>query len=142
MRFDQLQEGAVYRTPTISVTLNDMVAFATEWDPQYLHIDADKASQGPFQGIIASGMHTVALVMRLWVAQDIWGDDVLAGVQLNAQFVKPLYPDDQLRTEIRVMHLRPHPRRPERGYCDIRIDAFTERNCAVLQLNVTTLIRR
>ena len=142
MRFGQLQEGAVYRTPIVSVSLDDIVAFAAQWDPQYLHVDPDKAAKGPFHGIIASGMHTVALVMRLWVGQDVWGDDVLAGLRLSAEFVKPLFPDDQLRAEIRVMRLRPHPRRADRGYCDIRIDAFTEQNGAVLKLDVTTLIRR
>lgn len=141
MRFDQLQEDAVYRTPVVFVSHDDIVRFATEWDPQYLHLDNAKALVGPFSGIIASGMHTTALGMRSWIAEGIWGDDVLAGVRMHLRFLRPVYPNDRLWTETRIMRLRPH-RIPDRGYCDIRIHVFTERSGPVLQMDVTTLVRR
>src|SRR5690625_7338796 len=81
--------------------------FASEFDPQYMHVDEEKASEGRFNGIIASGMHTLAISFKLWVEEERYGDDVIAGTGMdNLTFIKPVYPGDTLYTKVTVMKKR------------------------------------
>jgi acyl dehydratase len=78
--------------------------FAAEFDPQYMHLDEEKANQGRFNGIIASGIYTLAISFKLWVKQGIYGDDVIAGTKMNnIKFIKPIYPNDELHTIVEVV---------------------------------------
>ena len=52
---------------TIAVDADEIVAFATRFDPQTLHRDPEAAKNGPFGGLIASGWHTAGLMTRLFV---------------------------------------------------------------------------
>jgi acyl dehydratase len=47
------------------ITTDEIVGFAREFDPQPFHIDRD--ADGPFGGLIASGWHTAALYMGMFV---------------------------------------------------------------------------
>jgi len=48
-----------------AVTEEEIVEFASHWDPQYFHIDRDAAEHSDFGGLIASGLHTAAIFQRL-----------------------------------------------------------------------------
>ena len=47
------------------MTKEEIIAFATQFDPQPFHIDEDAAKKSIYGGLIASGWHTVSLFMRL-----------------------------------------------------------------------------
>ena len=49
------------------MTADEIVAFAREFDPQPFHTDPEAAADGPFGGLIASGWHTAAIYMGLFV---------------------------------------------------------------------------
>src|SRR5712671_7714462 len=65
--FEDYIEGSVFEFGPIAVEESELISFAKRFDPQAIHIDPEKASEGPFHGLIASGWHTVALMTRLFV---------------------------------------------------------------------------
>ncbi|MFW0783352.1 MaoC/PaaZ C-terminal domain-containing protein [Gordonia sp. CPCC 206044] len=94
---DDLVVGLEYHLGSHTISEDELVDFATEWDPQSFHIDADAAAGGAFGGLIASGIHTIAVYQRLSVhAQfDRWA--VIAGRRLtDVRFLSPVRPGDTL----------------------------------------------
>src|SRR4030088_2164906 len=65
--FEDLKAGDRFASDAYQVSEESIVAFASEWDPQAFHLDPAKAKQSIFGGLIASGWHTAAITMRLFV---------------------------------------------------------------------------
>src|SRR3984893_11150386 len=65
--FEDYALGSTYECGSVSIDQASIVAFAKEFDPQPFHVDPAAAAAGPYGGLIASGWHTAALVMRLLV---------------------------------------------------------------------------
>jgi acyl dehydratase len=62
--FEDFRLGETVALPAIRVEADEIVAFAREYDPQPMHTDPTAAADGPFGGLIASGWHSCALMMR------------------------------------------------------------------------------
>ena len=77
-----------------------MIAFATAYDPQPFHIDEAAAKQSMFGGLIASGWHTCAMVMRMMVDSYLRDSASLGspGVE-NVRWLKPVRPGDTIRAQ-------------------------------------------
>ncbi|MGH3131129.1 MAG: MaoC/PaaZ C-terminal domain-containing protein, partial [Gaiellaceae bacterium] len=65
--FEDFEPGRTFELGSRTVTEEEIVSFAREWDPQPFHVDAEAAAGSAFGGLIASGWHTGALWMRLYV---------------------------------------------------------------------------
>lgn len=87
---DTLVAGTLYPLGSITLTEADIISFARTWDPQAFHIDAQSAAAARFGGVIASGIHTLAVFIKLGsIVYDGW--DVVAGRSLrDVEFVKPV----------------------------------------------------
>ena len=70
------------RSPIKSVKKR-LLHLPQKYDPQYMHIDEEKAKKSRFKGIIASGLHTLNISFKLWVELGILGDDVIASTGVN-----------------------------------------------------------
>ncbi|AID38486.1 MaoC-like protein [Staphylococcus aureus subsp. aureus IS-55] len=97
MKYDDFIVGETFKTKSLHITEEEIIQFATTFDPQYMHIDKEKAEQSRFKGIIASGMHTLSISFKLWVEEGKYGEEVVAGTQMNnVKFIKPVYPGNTL----------------------------------------------
>lgn len=104
MKLDEFTIGQIFRTKALTLTKEEIIKFAGEFDPQYLHVNEAKAKEGRFNGIIASGIHTLAISFKLWVEEKKYGEDVIAGTGMNnIQFIRPVYPGDKLYTIVKVL---------------------------------------
>jgi acyl dehydratase len=65
--FEDFTPGRVFELGSRVVSADEIVAFAEQWDPQPIHLDAEAAEAGPFDGLIASGWQTACVWMRLYV---------------------------------------------------------------------------
>lgn len=63
--FEDYRPGAVYEFGDVTMDEARIIEFAREFDPQPIHVDPDAAARGMYGGIIASGFHTTAVMMRL-----------------------------------------------------------------------------
>ena len=113
--FDDLKVGMRFKSESKTVSREEILRFASEFDPQPFHLDPTAAEHSFFHGLSASGWHTAALAMRLFVeAVPIAGGIVGAGVEL-LEWKAPVRPGDELRLGCQVVEIRPSKSRPDRG---------------------------
>ncbi|MCM3727062.1 MaoC family dehydratase [Neobacillus cucumis] len=141
MKLDEFSIGQVFTTKSFKLTKENIMGFAGEFDPQYMHLDEEKANQGRFNGIIASGIHTLAISFKLWVEQGVYGDDVIAGTRMNnIKFIKPVYPDDELHSVVEVIEKK--ARENETGILTVLISTFNDKEEKVFEGDLSALIKR
>ncbi|MFD1335821.1 MaoC family dehydratase [Oceanobacillus iheyensis] len=140
MKFTELSLGQVFTTKSIKVTKENITRFASEFDPQYMHLDEKKAEKGMFNGIIASGMHTLALSFKLWVEEEIYGEDVIAGTQMNnVKFIKPVFPDDILFVIVKVIDIK--KLKKDQGILTVLLETFNDRDEKVLNAELSAIMK-
>jgi acyl dehydratase len=86
--FDDYVLGATYECGSVSVDQASIVAFGKEFDPQPFHVDPVAAAAGPYGGLIASGWHTAALVMRLLVDNYLSAESSLGSAKPDSGIIK------------------------------------------------------
>jgi len=129
---EDFEPAQVFESRACTITAEDIVRFAMEFDPQPMHIDAEAAEHGFFHGLSASGWHTAALAMRLFVeAVPIAGGIVGAGVEL-LEWKAPVRPADELRLRCQVVEIRPSKSRPDRGLVRFAQEVLNQKGEVVL----------
>jgi acyl dehydratase len=141
MRLDEFEIGQVFQTKSLKLTKEDIMRFAGEFDPQYMHLNEEKAIQGRFNGIIASGIHTLAISFKLWVEEGFYGDDVIAGTRMNnLKFIKPVYPEDELHIIVEVIDKK--ATKNETGILTVLLSTFNDKDEKVFEGDLSVLIKR
>lgn len=140
MGFDEIEIGTVYRTQAYKVTKDKIIQYAKEYDPQYLHLDEEKAKEGLFKGIIASGLHTFSISMKLWIECNVFGTDIIAGTGMkNIKFIRPVYPDDELHAFVEV--LKKTKKSNESGIIDLMLSTYNNKDEKVLEAEISALVK-
>ncbi|GAC68587.1 MaoC/PaaZ C-terminal domain-containing protein [Gordonia soli] len=94
---EDITVGETRRFGKHSVSEAELVDFAREWDPQSFHIDRAAAESGVYGGLIASGIHTLAIGQRLAVDAVYAQWHVIAGRRLvEVRFLRPVRVGDTL----------------------------------------------
>lgn len=126
------------------VAREEVLAFASAYDPQAFHLDDAAAAETYFGRVSASGWHTCAMTMRMLV--DNMLNQASAGLGSpgvdELRWLKPVYPGDTLRVEAEVIEVRASQRRPEMGSTRNRITVFNQHDEPVLTMVSIGLIRR
>ena len=128
--FEDFAVGQTFRNgPTAPLTAEQIKAFAREYDPQPFHTDEEAAKHTFFQGLAASGWHTAALTMRLFVDSDVKpvGGYVGAGGE-ELRWPRATRPGDSLRVEIQVLDTRLSQSRPTLGIVKMQITTYNQRD--------------
>ena len=66
--FEDIELGSQTDIGSYTFTEEEIIAFATKYDPQYFHIDPVRAKDSLFGGLVASGFHVGAIWMKLTIA--------------------------------------------------------------------------
>jgi acyl dehydratase len=121
--FDNLVVGQTIDLGSKTVSEEEILRFAREFDPQPFHIDPQAAAASLFGGIIASGWHTCSIAMRLLVDGLLRHSSSLGspGVE-QIRWVRPVRPGDTLHAVVTLQEIRPSQSKPDRGTVRIRID--------------------
>ena len=115
--------GQVRESPTRTLTKDEIIAFARDYDPQPFHTDEAAAKHTVYGGLIASGWQTVAIMMRL-----LWDTFLKDTASLGSpgsdeiRWVKPVRPGDTLRARFTIAEVTPSRSKPDRGI----VRTFTE----------------
>jgi acyl dehydratase len=141
--FDDFIVGQVFQSGEYQVTEDEIVAFARQYDPQPMHTDPEIARHTEFGGLIASGFHTAAVTMRLFVMSDASTAQGSVGVgvdQLRWRF--PVRPGDRLHASFTIESLTPSTRR--RGWGTVRTHAQVrnQNDVEVLEALMSALVPR
>ena len=119
---NDLKVGDRFVTGVHTVDADQIVAFASQFDPQVAHLDAEQAKNTPFGGLVASGWHTAAMMMRLLVDSAIPISGSLIGLGGELTWLKPVRPGDSLQVHCEVLQLTPSRSRPDRGVITFRCE--------------------
>ena len=142
--FEDYSVGQTFRGgPLPPLTAEQIKRFAAEYDPQPFHLDEEAAAGTFFKGLAASGWHTAALTMRMFVDSDVKpvGGYVGAGGE-ELRWPRPTRPGDSLRVEIQVQELRPSRSRPELGIVKVQITTLNQRDEVVQIAKPVMLVPR
>lgn len=120
--------GQVFRSGTLTVTAEAIVAYAREFDPQPFHLD-DAAARGTlFGGLAASGWHTASMTMRLLVESDFRpAGGIIGGGMEELSWPRPVRPGDVLHVEAEVLEVRPSQSKPQQGMVRARCTTFNQK---------------
>jgi acyl dehydratase len=142
--FEDYVPGAVYVYGSVTMTEEDILRFAREFDPQGIHTDQQAALQGPYQGLIASGWHTCAVMMRMYADHYISKVGSLASPGIDElRWVRPVRPGDSLSLRTTVRESRISRSKPDRGLVHTGIEVLNQHGDAVLTMTaVNFLLRR
>jgi acyl dehydratase len=114
--FEDFQVGDVSEFGPVTVTAAEIVEFAERYDPQPFHLHADAGAATPYGGLIASGWHTAALYMGMFVRGVLLDSASLGspGVE-ELRWLAPVRPGDELRGRSTVADARASSTNPRRG---------------------------
>ena len=140
---EDLHIGDRFGSDTFEVTEKNIVAFAREFDPQEFHLDAMAAEQSIFKGLSASGWHTAAISMRLFVTGELKlaGGSIGLGVD-ELRWPQPVRPGDVLRLETEIIDVRASRSKPDRGIIRIRNVTTNQRGEVVQTFLAFVMVRR
>ncbi|HET7046035.1 MAG TPA: MaoC family dehydratase [Gaiellaceae bacterium] len=141
--FEDLESGQVLEFGGHTVTEDEILDFARRYDPQPFHVDLDAAAAGPFGGLVASGWHTAALFMRMYVDAILLGAASMGspGVE-ELRWTKPVRPGDTLRGRARVLETRASSTNPERGTIRSKLECLNQEGEVVMTMLARGFIRR
>jgi len=109
---EDLAEGQQFQLGVYTISEDEIIGFATVYDPIPIHIDPVAAKSGPFGGVIASGLNTMAIYQRL-IVQAVWSRVAgIVGRSLEIRLRHPVRPGDAItgQSTIRRVTLRPERR--------------------------------
>ena len=139
--FEDYPVGSVYEFGSITVEEADVIAFARQFDPQDFHTDPEAAKNSAFGGLIASGWHTGALMMRLIV------DNFLSTVASVAspgvdelRWLKPVRPGDVLSARVTILETRRSNSNRDRGIVRTFAEVLNQQREVVMDLKAVNIM--
>jgi acyl dehydratase len=118
--FDDLKVGDRFKSEPLSVTEKEVIEFAHKFDPQMFHLSRRRAERSIFKGLIASGWHTAAMSMRLFVQTLNFAEGAIGLGVDELRWPNAVRPGDVLTVETEILDVRPSRSRPEHGIIRFR----------------------
>jgi acyl dehydratase len=140
--FNDLKRGDRFHSETYSVTEDGIIAFAREFDPQSFHLDPATAERTIFKGLIASGWHTAAITMRLFVRTLNFAEGAIGLGVDELRWPNPVRPGDLLRVETEIVDLRISRSKPSHGIVRLRNVTKNQRDEVVQTMSAAALVPR
>ncbi len=142
--FDDLEPGARFETQAKTLSEAEILDFAFRYDPQPFHIDVGYAEAGPFGGLIASGIHTMAIGLRMMLQAQVFAPDASMGSPGvdEVRWLKPVRPGDTLRARGEVLEARVSRSKPDRGVMRYRMEILNQHDEPVMSMVSAQILRR
>lgn len=140
--YEDLSVGESHDVGDYTVTEEEIIEFARKFDPQPFHVDPEAAKESIFDGLIASGLHTLCLATRL-TNTGFWHDVANMGGRGmdDIRWHHPVRPDDTISVTVEVEDKSPSDD-PDRGYVDFGRSVYNQHGDEVMSFISYTIIRR
>jgi acyl dehydratase len=141
---DDFSEGSTFETEGKTLSEAEILEFALKYDPQPFHMDVEAAKGGPFGGLIASGIQTLAIGVRMLIQAQVFAPDASMGSpgMDELRWLKPVYPGDTLRMRGEVLETVPSRSKPDRGMLRYRMTIFNQNGEDVMSMLGMQILRR
>ena len=133
--WEDFTPGRVFETGTRTLSEEDIVRFAREYDPQCYHTDAEAARHSPYGGLIASGWQTCGVTMRLMCDGYLLETSCVGSPGLEElRWLKPVRPGDTLRLRTTVIEATPSAKQANRGTVLFRWETLNQNGDVALSM--------
>jgi acyl dehydratase len=139
--FEDYRVGMVSEFGDAVVTTDAIVEFARCYDPQTMHTDEVEAAKGEFGGLIASGWHTAALMMRLFVEHWLPQAALVSPGIDELRWIRPVRPGDVLHVRVTVLEANRSRSKPDRGMMRSLVEVLNQRGHVVMTMKPMNLLR-
>lgn len=142
--FEDIEVGKVESFGRYEVDREAVLEFAEAFDPQPFHLSDEAAAKTHFKRLAASGWHTCAMTMSMYVAHlkaNPTASLGAAGVD-ELRWLKPVYPGDVLRCEAMTIEKTPSRSRPDMGSTRNQMTVFNQHDEPVMRFIALGLIGR
>lgn len=135
MQFEEFKVGQMIELGSVTVSEEEILAFARAYDPQPFHTDAEFARKSRWGGLIASGWHTCALAMRLACEGLLAGSGSIGSPGIDElRWLQPVRPGDRLSLRIEVLEARRSKSRGGIGILRARWHVYNQEQREVLSM--------
>ena len=140
--FEDVTVGEVARFGSYAVTREEVTEFARRYDPQPFHLSDEAAAATHFGRLSASGWHTCAMMMSMFVAHMEENRQASLGSpgMDELRWLRPVYPGDTLSVETELLAARRSASRPEMGITKSRMTVLNQDSVPVMTLVANSLI--
>ncbi|MBE07115.1 MAG: acyl dehydratase [Acidimicrobiaceae bacterium] len=140
--FEDFSVGESFVLGSVEMVEEEMLAFATQFDPQRFHVDAEAAAQTMYGGLIASGWHTGSLMMRL-TAEGFLGEHCLGAAGLSElSWPAPVRVGDVLTLRVGILGTRESGSKPNLGFVELSSEMINQNDEVALRTVGTMLIAK
>jgi acyl dehydratase len=140
--FEDLVVGSVLETASMTVSEQEIIEFATRFDPQYFHIDKAAAEKSMYGGLIASGWHSAAIAMRLMVDTRVQSAGLGSPGIDELRWIKPVRPGDTVRVRWTLIEARLSKTKPDRGLTRSKCELINQNDEIVMSYVGMGFIKR
>jgi acyl dehydratase len=138
--FDDLKVGERFRSEPLEVKEKELIEFAHKFDPQMFHLNAKAAERTIFKGLIASGWHTAAMTMRLFVQTLNFAEGAIGLGVDELRWPNAVRPGDVLRVETEIVDLRESRSKPTHGIVRLRNETTNQRGAVVQTMLASAMV--
>jgi acyl dehydratase len=138
--FEDLHIGQRFVSGSHVIDEAQIKEFASQFDPQPFHLDAEAAKDSFFKGLVASGWHTAAISMRLLVNSGLPIAGGLIGMGAEIGWPQPTRPGDSLHVESEIQDLKLSRSRQGRGIATVRSETRNQRGEVVQVLTAKLVV--
>ena len=140
--FDDLKVGDRFKSDPLEVTEKQVIEFAHKFDPQMFHLTRKSAERTIFKGLIASGWHTAAMTMRLFVQTLNFAEGAIGLGVDELRWPNAVRPGDILQVETEIVDLRPSRSKPNYGIIRLRNVTTNQRGEIVQTMLASAMVPR
>ncbi len=139
--FEDYIPGESHDFGTIIVDAGEVISFAKRFDPQPFHMDPEAGKRSIYGGMIASGWHTAALMMRLFVEHYLSHVASLGSPGVDElRWLKPVYPGDALMLRVTVIEANRSRSKPDRGIVRSNIQVLNQHHDVVMTMKALNFL--
>jgi acyl dehydratase len=141
--FEDFKPGPLGRFGPRRVTVEEIRAFATEFDPQPMHLDEEAASRSMLKGLAGSGWHLCSIIMRMMFDGFIGRTASLGSPGVNElRWLAPFRPGDDITLDVEVTEARVSRSRPTTGVVMFKMVARNASGQALCEMVSPIIVRR
>jgi acyl dehydratase len=134
LAFEDFVPGTVTTYGRHTVTREEIISFASQFDAQPMHLDEDAAAKSMLGGLSASGWHSCAIMMRMMVDHMLGGSRGMGSPGIDElRWLRPVRPGDVLSVRQTVLEVRPSAKKADRGYVKFRFELLNQAGEIVLE---------
>lgn len=136
--YDDFAEGAELDLGSKLVSADEIIEFASEFDPQPMHLSEEAGKASILGGLSASGWHTCSMFMRL-LCDNMLLDSTSQGAPGidYVKWIKPVLAGDTLSLSTIVIGKRLSAKRPQLGFVTMQAKMTNQRGEQVFELQNT-----